>query len=82
MADELSCKLVHDYEASVQGQQQLSGNAHGATAPRAFKCLVWGSVAECMGYLHRRAIESRSAAERTGHMVDALKQELRLRVFG
>lgn len=80
MADELSCKLVHNYETSQQGYQLSADKA--AAVPRAFKCLVWGSVAECMGYLYRRAIESRGAVERTSHMVDALKQELKRRVFG
>lgn len=79
MADELSCKLVHNYETS---QQDYRSSKNGVAAPRAFKCLVWGSVAECTGYLHRRAIESRGAVERTSHMVDALKQELKRRVFG
>ena len=80
MADELSCKLVHNYETSQQGYQLSADKAAAVT--RAFKCLVWGSVAECMGYLYRRAIESRGAVERTSHMVDALKQELKRRVFG
>lgn len=78
MADELSCKLVLNYEASHENHQ----SSKAAVAPRAFKYLVWGSVAECMGYLYRRGIESRGAVERTSNMVNALKQELKRRVFG
>lgn len=39
-----------------------------------------GSVSECLGYLHRRAIESRGAVERTQYIVDALKKELKRRI--
>ncbi|OQE86016.1 hypothetical protein PENNAL_c0022G05852 [Penicillium nalgiovense] len=77
MADELSCQLVQNYERAVE---QSSGA--NLTVPKAFKCLPWGSVAECMGYLHRRAIENRGAVERTRHMVTALRRELWRRIVG
>ncbi|KAL3961297.1 hypothetical protein ACCO45_002820 [Purpureocillium lilacinum] len=44
-----------------------------AQAPGVFKCLSWGSVSECMGYLYRRAVENRGAVERTEHMLKALE---------
>lgn len=78
MADELSCKLVLNYEASQENYQ----SSKAAVVPRAFKYLVWGSVSECMGYLYRRGIESHGAVERTSHMVNVLKQELKRRVLG
>ena len=77
MADELSCELVQNYERSME--QSRGANM---PVPKAFKCMVWGSVAECMQYLHRRSIENKGAVERTKHMVTALEQELRRRIFG
>ncbi|KAF4980668.1 hypothetical protein FZEAL_3336 [Fusarium zealandicum] len=76
MADELSCKLLQDYEQAV-AQREVT-----AETPRIFKCLPWGSVQECMGYLYRRAVENRGAVERTQHMAEAMRQELRRRIFG
>ncbi|POR32996.1 Putative proline oxidase [Tolypocladium paradoxum] len=69
MADELSCQLIQNYE---QCAAELSEGA----APKAFKYLNWGSVSECMGYLHRRAVENRGGVERTKHMANALGEEL------
>lgn len=77
MADELSCELVQNYEQAMK-----DSNAANVSVPKAFKCMAWGSVAECMQYLHRRAIENKGAVERTQHMVTALRQELRRRIFG
>ncbi|KAH7156621.1 FAD-linked oxidoreductase-like protein [Dactylonectria macrodidyma] len=76
MADELSCKLLQDYEKSVADPKI------GDKSPRILKCIPWGSVGECMGYLYRRAVENRGAVERTQHMAEAMRQELRRRVFG
>ena len=77
MADELSCELVQNYERTMQ--QSSTANV---PVPKAFKCMAWGSVAECMQYLYRRAIENKDAVERTQHMLDALRVELRRRIFG
>ncbi|KAJ5584933.1 Proline oxidase [Penicillium hispanicum] len=77
MADELSCELIQNYERALK-----ESSAANLSVPKAFKCMAWGSVAECMQYLHRRAIENRGAVERTQHMVAALRQELHRRVFG
>ncbi|KAJ6164771.1 hypothetical protein N7470_003443 [Penicillium chermesinum] len=77
MADELSCELVQNYERAMQ-----QSSAANVPVPKAFKCMAWGSVAECMQYLYRRAIENKDAVERTQHMVDALWVELKRRVFG
>ncbi|KAL2809372.1 FAD-linked oxidoreductase-like protein [Aspergillus granulosus] len=73
MADELGCELIRaneDESASTTGEVR---------APKTFKCLVWGTVGECMGYLHRRAVENTEAVERTTHMRDALVRETRRR---
>lgn len=77
MADELSCELVQNYERAMEQSREAN-----MPAPKAFKCMVWGSVAECMQYIHRRSIENKGAVERTQHMVAALKQELRRRILG
>ncbi|KAJ5686795.1 hypothetical protein N7536_009414 [Penicillium majusculum] len=77
MADELSCELAQNYERALE-----QSSAANLTVPKAFKCMAWGSVAECMGYLHRRAIENRGAVERTQHMVTALRRELWRRIVG
>lgn len=77
MADELSCALLERYEECTRDSK-----AGTAPPPGVFKFLPWGTVSECMGYLYRRAVENRGAVERTEHMVVALKQELRRRVWG
>lgn len=76
MADELSCRLLQDYEKTTAAAKGP------AMTPRIYKCLPWGSVAECVGYLYRRAVENRGAVERTQHMADAMRQELGRRMFG
>ncbi|KAM0467694.1 hypothetical protein ACHAP7_011661 [Fusarium lateritium] len=77
MADELSCELIDNFQ-----QCATTKGLTTATAPGVYKFLAWGSVSECMGYLHRRAIENRGAVERTSHMILALKKEFYRRVFG
>ncbi|EEY17186.1 carbapenem antibiotics biosynthesis protein carD [Verticillium alfalfae VaMs.102] len=77
MADELSCELVQNYEKCTR-----EGTMSAAEVPKAFKYMAWGSVSECLGYLHRRAIENKGAVERTHQMVDALRKELWRRVVG
>lgn len=74
MADELSCQLVQAHEAS------MTSGPNGFQAPGVFKCLSWGSVTECLGYLHRRAVENGGAVERTQHMVAVLRKELSRRM--
>ncbi|KAK1498654.1 carbapenem antibiotics biosynthesis protein carD [Colletotrichum abscissum] len=77
MADELSCALLENRDQYAADVTMSDGGAPGI-----FKFMACGSVGECLGYLHRRAIENRGAVERTKYMVDALKRELRRRVLG
>lgn len=77
MADELSCEMLASCE-----RYDTDASTNNSMIPGVFRYLPWGSVAECMGYLHRRAIENRGAVERTQHMLDALKKELYRRVLG
>ena len=65
MADTISCELLQ------------AGNASKGLEPsRAYKYVVWGSTAECVKYLHRRAVENRDAVVRTREVRDALASEL------
>ncbi|KAE8416469.1 FAD-linked oxidoreductase-like protein [Aspergillus pseudocaelatus] len=77
MADELSCELLQKYEHAL-----VQSSAAEVSLPKTLKCLTWGSVAECMGYLHRRAIENRGAVKRTQHMAAAIRAEMWRRLFG
>lgn len=77
MADELSCQLAQSYERSL-----AQSSATKTLAPKIFKYIAWGSVAECMGYIYRRAIENRGAVSRTQPTVKALREELWRRVLG
>lgn len=47
---------------------------------RVYKYMVWGSVAECVKYLLRRAQENQSAAGRSQENVQACWEEVRQRV--
>ncbi|GLA41634.1 proline dehydrogenase [Aspergillus niger] len=49
-------------------------------APGVYKCLTWGSMGECLGYLVRRAAENRDAVTRTMTEHLALKAEVKRRV--
>ncbi|KAK1995309.1 proline dehydrogenase [Colletotrichum falcatum] len=77
MADELSCELLDNYDSCLTD----SGLKREAI-PKPFKYLPWGTVSECMGYLHRRAVENKGAVEQSSHMLASLRGELRRRVFG
>ena len=72
MADEISCELV-------QKRQQLTSQ-EDSNYPRAFKCLCWGSVQQCIHFLMRRIIENRGSLERTNLWMTGLKKELWRRV--
>ncbi|CAK7207712.1 proline dehydrogenase [Sporothrix eucalyptigena] len=73
MADEVSYGLVRQHEAAAAQHQ-------AQTVPAAFKCLTWGSLAECLHFLYRRSIENQGAVVRTRHMANALREELWRRV--
>lgn len=68
MADEISCGLV-------QKRQQLISQ-EDPNYPRAFKCLCWGSVQQCIHFLMRRIIENKGSLERTNLWMAGLKREL------
>jgi len=68
MADEISCALVQKRQQSTLWED--------SNYPRAFKCLCWGSVQQCIHFLMRRIIENRGSLERTNLWMTGLKKEL------
>ncbi|TAQ87484.1 hypothetical protein B7494_g4180 [Chlorociboria aeruginascens] len=67
MADNISCELV---------QAGKSDGGKKIDIPMAYKYLVWGTTAECMKYLLRRAMENKEAVQRTKEGRDAMAKEL------
>lgn len=70
MADEVSCTLLQlkDPEVEAKGPRFVS--------PEAYKCLSWGTLADCISYLIRRAVENRDAVSRTKAEYYALRREV------
>lgn len=75
MADEISCKLVQNGDVARAASGPLAAREKLA-APRAIKYLTWGTVQECMGYLHRRAVENSGATARIKEDLGHMKAEL------
>jgi proline dehydrogenase len=67
MADEVSCDLLVENKTG-QGQSETP-------TPGVFKCLAWGTTEECLHFLLRRAIENKSAMERTKDTAVAMRRE-------
>lgn len=84
MADEVSCELLAEkrrVNTDAYSGEEGSGGSRVDTAPRAFKCLAWGSMSECLQFLVRRAVENQGAVQRSRHMAAALREEMWRRVF-
>lgn len=79
MADEISCTLVSEAQRMTNAPD-VSEREKGA-APKAFKCLAWGTTADCLHFLLRRAVENKGAVQRTKHMAAALREEAWRRLF-
>ena len=78
MADELSCNLLLQRER----MQKLDEKGQSSVVvPKIYKCLSWGSIEDCLGFLMRRAVENASAAERIKEGVSEVKRELRRRIL-
>ncbi|KAF2801686.1 FAD-linked oxidoreductase [Mytilinidion resinicola] len=73
MADEISCELVQVAEQAADKTLD---------APRVFKCMTWGTTAECLNFLLRRASENKDAAARTVDTRKAMAKELWRRTRG
>lgn len=84
MADEIGCKLLDDCDEAqnCEGMPVEEAALKRQTAPRVLKCLVWGTIGECLGYLGRRGTENQSAVGRLKQGLDMSKVELRFRILG
>ncbi|KAI1366246.1 FAD-linked oxidoreductase-like protein [Xylaria arbuscula] len=71
---------LHGMADSVSFSLLNAKNAQGE-APKVSKCSTWGSLGECLAYLLRRAVENREAASRTQDELDALRAEVKRRMF-
>jgi proline dehydrogenase len=82
MADEISCGLLKlcQKECFNTESTELDPTMARAVAPKAFKCLAWGSTRECMQFLVRRAVENRGCMNRTHEWLVGLRRELWRRV--
>lgn len=76
MADDLSCELLRLRSDGLSSSDEKARQS----APKAFKCLSWGSTTELVQNLYRRAVENTDAIERTQNMAKALRGEVLRRV--
>lgn len=79
MADDISCELLQraDDAKKSDGLSEKEAAMQKQTAPRAYKCMTWGTVQECMQYLVRRAVENQGATERMKTSLPEMKAELK-----
>lgn len=78
MADELSCRLLQKCEDAHTTRAPAVAQV---VVPKAYKCLHWGSIQECMQYLLRRLVENQGGADRMRDGMAAYRQELWRRAF-
>jgi proline dehydrogenase len=78
MADEISCGLLQLCHQDA-GSKDTGPEVLVQVAPKAFKCLAWGSTGECMQFLVRRAVENRGSMDRASEWAEGLRRELRRR---
>lgn len=77
MGDVLGCKVLQQCE-DLDNERKLNGTK--TVTPRVYKCLTWGSVQECLGYLFRRAVENSGGTDRMRDGLAANVRELRRRM--
>lgn len=83
MADHVSGELLAQCNAARRTvclspkERQLQEDA----APRVLKCVNWGSVRECLGFLNRRAAENQGSTDRLLDGIEASKKELWNRIL-
>lgn len=77
MGDVLGCKVLQQCE-DIDNERRLHGTK--TVTPRIYKCLTWGSIQECLGYLFRRAVENSSGTDRMRDGLSANVRELRRRI--
>ncbi|EAW12236.1 putative proline oxidase Put1 [Aspergillus clavatus NRRL 1] len=74
MADEVSCELLGEKRVGDLKDKGRCSQTVPAT-PGVFKCLAWGTTEECLHFLLRRAVENKSAMERTRDTAVAMRRE-------
>ena len=78
MADDIGGEIVQFGEALQAETPQLLGapSPKQSFVPRAYKCLTWGTIQECMQYLVRRAVENSAAVDRMRESAAEARKEL------
>lgn len=83
MADHVSGELLAQAEAAkkTEGMSAEERQLREDAAPRVLKCVNWGSVRECLGFLNRRAAENQGSTDRLLDGLEASKKELWARIL-
>lgn len=78
VADDVNFELVQLREEAynTDGLTEEEAAMKRRMAPQPYKCLCWGSVADCLGFLMRRAVENASATERLKEGLSEIRAEL------
>ena len=78
MADDIGCEIIQFGEILHAERTEKRGlvSRTGEFEPRAYKCLTWGTIQECMQYLVRRAIENSAAVGRMKECAAEARREL------
>lgn len=78
MADDIGCEIIQFGEVLQAERTAKMGmiSTGGEFVPRAYKCLTWGSIQECMQYLVRRAVENSAAVGRMKECAGEARKEL------
>ncbi|KAM3086276.1 proline dehydrogenase [Clarireedia jacksonii] len=84
MADEISCGLLQlCAESKPQPKESLAKEKivkELDLAPKAYKCMIWGSAQESLQFLLRRVKENKDALGRTEYWVKGFRKEIWRRV--
>lgn len=84
MADEVSCELIdmkQQATGDMTGLSEEEADMRRRAAPQPYKCLIWGSVNDCLHFLMRRAVENATAADRLKDGLGEVRNELRHRML-
>lgn len=84
MADEVSCGLIDMKQKALgdmTGLSEKEADMRRRAAPQPYKCLIWGSVNDCLHFLMRRAVENATAADRLKDGLGEVRNELKQRAL-
>lgn len=78
MADEIGCEIIQTagQDGLVSKGDSISTAQRQIYEPAVYKCLIWGTVRECMQYLVRRAVENQGATGKLKEGAPAITAEL------